>query len=121
MKTVDSKGMDINDVLDKLVILLKPSNPYKIIVFGSHATGASTEHSDIDLMVILDNDEVAKTRKERIEKKLYIRNLVLEVNRKFPLDILVYSKVELKKIKEYGNFFVDEAEQTGRVIYEKAG
>jgi predicted nucleotidyltransferase len=121
MKIIKSKGMDINDVLDKLVALLMPSDPYKIILFGSYAKGTPAEHSDIDLMVILDNDEVAKTRKERLEKKLYIRSLVLEVNRKIPLDILVYSKAELKKLKEYGNFFVDEAEQTGRIIYEKAG
>ena len=113
--------MNIKDVLDKLIILLKPSDPYKIILFGSYAAGSPAEESDIDLMVILDNDDVAKTRKERIEKKLYVRSLVLEVNRQFPLDILVYSKAELKKLKEYGNFFVDEAEQTGKVIYEKAG
>jgi hypothetical protein len=37
------------------------------------------------------------------------------------LDILVYSKEELKKIKEYGNYFIDEIERTGKVIYEKAG
>jgi hypothetical protein len=37
-----------------------------------------------------------------------------------PIDILVYSKKELSLIKEYGNYFIDEIERTGRILYEKA-
>jgi hypothetical protein len=46
--------------------------------------------------------------------------LVLEINRKTPLDILVYSKEELNLIKKHGNCFIDEIEKTGKIIYEKA-
>jgi len=111
--------MDINTALKNLVVSLQPSDPYKIILFGSHANGTPNEHSDIDIMVILDNDQVSKTRQERIDKRMYIRTLALEVNRKFPLDLLVYSKAELKKIKEYGNTFITDIEKTGKVLYEK--
>ncbi|MCL2026197.1 MAG: nucleotidyltransferase domain-containing protein [Leptospirales bacterium] len=113
--------MDFNTVLDNLVFLLKPSDPYKIILFGSHANGIPNENSDVDLMVILDNDHVSKTHAERLNKKVFIRSLLLEINRKIPLDILVYSKAELNIIKEYGNSFIEEIEKTGRTIYEKAG
>jgi predicted nucleotidyltransferase len=89
--------MDINTVLDSLVFSLKSSDPYKIILFGSYANGNPNENSDIDLMVILDNNHVSKTYEERLNKKIFIRNLVLEINRKIPLDILVYSKEELNK------------------------
>jgi len=112
--------MDVNTILNDLVVLLQASDPYKIILFGSHANGNPNKDSDIDIMVILDNDHVSKTYQERLDKKVYIRTLVLEVNQKVPLDILVYSKAELKKIKEYGNQFVEEIEKTGKVIYEKA-
>ena len=111
--------MNIDTALDKLVVSLQPSDPYKIILFGSHANGTPNEHSDIDIMVILDNDHVSKTYQERLDKKIYIRKLVLDINRKFPLDILVYSKAELNKVKEYGNTFVIDIEKTGKVIYEK--
>jgi predicted nucleotidyltransferase len=117
---VRCKNMDINTVLNNLILSLKPSDPYKIILFGSYANGNPNEDSDIDLMVILDNNDVSKTYEERLNKKVWIRSLVLEINRKIPLDILVYSKAELKKIKEYGNYFIDEVERTGKVIYEKA-
>jgi len=105
--------MDLNTVLDDLVFSLKSSDPYKIIIFGSYARGNPNENSDIDLLVILDNDHVSKTYKERLEKRLFIRNLVL--------DILVYSKEELNLIKNRGNFLIEEIERTGKVIYEKAG
>lgn len=108
-------------MLDNLVNSLKPSDPYKIILFGSHASGNPNEHSDIDIMVILDNDHVSKTFEERLNKKIAIRNMVLEINRKIPLDILVYSREEFNIVKNYGNYFIDEIEKTGKVIYEKAG
>jgi predicted nucleotidyltransferase len=112
--------MDIDIILDNLIFALKPSNPYKIILFGSHANGNPNEHSDIDLLVILDDDTIAKTYRERLDKKIYVRNLVFDINQKIPLDILVYSKTELAKIKDYGNVFIDEIEKTGKTIYEKA-
>ena len=111
--------MEINSILNDLIDSLKASDPYKIVLFGSYANGNETEDSDIDLMVVLDNNDVSKTYKERQNKKLYIRKLVREINYRMALDILVYSKEELKKIKEYGNYFIDEIERTGKVIYEK--
>ena len=82
--------------------------------------GTPNEDSDIDLMVILDNDHVSKTYQERLTKKIFIRNLIIEINRKIPIDILVYSKEELNLIRSHGNYFIDEIEKTGKVIYEKA-
>jgi predicted nucleotidyltransferase len=113
--------MEIEEMLEKLVLSLKLADPYKIILFGSYANGNPNENSDIDLMVILDNDHVSKTYEERLNKKVYIRSLVREINRKMPLDILVYSKEELNLIKEHGNCFIDEVERSGKIIYEKAG
>jgi predicted nucleotidyltransferase len=111
--------MDINAVLDALVFSLRPSDPYRIILFGSYARGNPNENSDIDLMVILDDNHISKTYAERLNKRISIRKLVLEINRKVPLDILVYSKAELKKIKEHGNYLIDEIEKTGKILYEK--
>jgi predicted nucleotidyltransferase len=112
--------MNIDNVLNQLVEKLKAANPYKIILFGSYAKGTAALDSDIDLMIILDNYDIAKTYEERLDKKCYIRKLVIDINKLYSMDILVYSKAEFKKIKEYGNFLIDEIEKTGKVIYEKA-
>jgi predicted nucleotidyltransferase len=113
--------MEIDAVLHDLIACLKASDPYKIVLFGSYAKGTATEDSDIDLMVILDNDDVSKTWRERSMKKADIRQLVREINYKYAMDILVYSKAEFKIVKELGNPFIEEVESTGRIIYEKAG
>ncbi|MDR1379888.1 MAG: nucleotidyltransferase domain-containing protein [Tannerella sp.] len=113
--------MEADEILDELIGCLKASDPYKIILFGSYADGKASEDSDMDIMVVLDNNNIAKTYGERMAKKLYIRKLVRNINYKMALDILVYSKAELKMMKDYGNFFIDEIEKTGKIIYEKVG
>jgi predicted nucleotidyltransferase len=106
--------------LSSLAFYLFTADPYRIILFGSYAKGTADENSDIDMVVILDNNDVAKTYKERLDKKLYINRLVRNINYKIALDILVYSKEEYKIVKNFGNYFIDEIENTGKIIYEKA-
>jgi len=110
----------MDNYVDQLLEALKQADPYRIILFGSCAKGTAGKNSDIDMLVILDNNDVAKTYEERINKKLYINRLVRNINYKVALDILVYSKEEYKIVKDYGNYFIDEIENTGRIIYEKA-
>jgi predicted nucleotidyltransferase len=107
--------------IDLLIEVLRQADPYRIILFGSYAKGTAAEDSDIDMVVILDNYDVAKTYEERLKKKLYINKLVRNINYKVALDILVYSRAEYKIVKDIGNYFIDEIEQTGKIIYEKAG
>ena len=52
--------MKNHNYIDLLIKALKQSDPYKIILFGSYAAGTATDDSDIDIVVILDNDDVAK-------------------------------------------------------------
>ena len=113
--------MKNSDYLDQLLEALKQADPYRVILFGSCARENANENSDIDIVVILDNNDVAKTYEERLKKKLYINRLVRNINYKIALDILVYSKEEYKIIKKHGNYFIDEIENTGKIIYEKAG
>ena len=106
--------------IDQLLEALKKADPYRVILFGSCAKGNTNENSDIDIVVILDNDDVAKTYEDRIKKKLYINRLVRNINYKIALDILVYSREEYNRVKNCGNSFIDEIENTGKIIYEKA-
>jgi predicted nucleotidyltransferase len=112
--------MEIDAIINELVESLKPADPLKIVLFGSYANGTAREDSDIDLMVILDNDYVATNYTERMNRFLAVERLIRDIHGKFAMDILVYSKKELGIIKDNGNDFIDEVEQTGRVLYEKA-
>ena len=110
----------MNEYIGQLLEALRKADPYKIILFGSCAKGTANENSDIDMVVILDNNDVAKTYEERLGKKLFINKLVRNINYKVALDILVYSREEYNIVKNVGNYFIDEIENTGKIIYEKA-
>ena len=112
--------MEKRNYIDQLLEALKQTDIYRVILFGSYANETANDNSDIDMVVILDNNDVAKTYEERLKKKLYINRLVRNINYKIALDILVYSKEEYKILKNYGNYFIDEIENTGKIIYEKA-
>ena len=111
--------MDNNGYIDQLLEALQKADLYRVVLFRSCAKGDTNGNSDIDLLVILDNEEISKSYEDRINKKLYINKLVRHINYKVPLDILVYSKEEYRKIKDFGNYFIEEIESTGKIIYEK--
>jgi predicted nucleotidyltransferase len=120
---MDKRDDIIEKVKDYQDLVKKSDFPMPIeavYLFGSYAKGTASADSDIDLMVILDNDHVSKTYQERLDKKLDVHRLVREINYKIALDILVYSKEEYKMVKDYGNYFIDEIERTGKTIYEKS-
>jgi predicted nucleotidyltransferase len=106
-------------VLNQLVEKLKAADPYKIVLFGSYAKGTATPESDIDLMIILDNDYISKDYSEKLERNWEVKKLVLDINYQYPMDFKIYSKAEFKNLKNKGSFFIREIEKTGKTIYEK--
>jgi len=106
-------------LVEELIERLKALNPYKVILFGSYANGDPTEDSDLDVAVILDSDEIARTFDERMKRSRPVSAAVREVRYKIAMDIIVYSKAEIDYLKAEGNNFVEEIESTGKVLYEK--
>ncbi len=106
----------IEAILSRLVGL----EPYKIVLFGSQATGNTTESSDIDLLVVLDSSVVGKTYKERMQKKLLVRDRIIDINEKVPIDLLVYTRAEYEIIEQAQTSFIKEIHNTGKILYEKA-
>ncbi|RJR33274.1 MAG: nucleotidyltransferase domain-containing protein [Deltaproteobacteria bacterium] len=49
--------MPADPLLEKLVNLLKPYEPERIILFGSRARGEGDEYSDYDVVVIKATDQ----------------------------------------------------------------
>ncbi len=84
-------------------------NPHKIILFGSHARGDATENSDVDILVIMDFEG------DWVDTATEIR---MAVKRKFPLDLLVMTLDYIKQRSNFGDYFVAEIFEEGRVMYE---
>jgi predicted nucleotidyltransferase len=105
------------EIISRIVQCLMGLNVYKVILFGSYARGTATEDSDIDLVVVLNSEEFAKSIDERLDRQRPVSSSVLEINRLYPMDVIVYSKGEYDYLKNKGDFFVKEVEETGVKLY----
>jgi predicted nucleotidyltransferase len=90
----------------------KRFRPRKIILFGSYAYGKPTPDSDVDLLVIMKR---SRYRGERMS--LRIRHAV---HRDFPMDLLVRTPAEVAKRLRWGDCFIQEIMEKGKVMYETA-
>ncbi|MCB4790538.1 MAG: nucleotidyltransferase domain-containing protein [Elusimicrobia bacterium] len=109
----------LNLYFNDIVKSIKKVEPYKIILFGSYATGMVRKDSDIDLLIVLNTNGIAKNYNQRLKKKILVRNSILEFSKKMPIDLLVYSKDEYKKFIELKSSFAREIMKNGKVLYEK--
>jgi predicted nucleotidyltransferase len=90
----------------------KEFRPHKIILFGSYAVGKPTVDSDVDLLVIM-----PRTRDRGERMSVRIRQAV---PRDFPLDLLVRTPAEVTRRLRWGDFFLREIMENGKVMYEAA-
>jgi predicted nucleotidyltransferase len=91
--------------------ILAVSDPIKVIVFGSHARGEGTEHSDLDILVVL--DQVESTRTESIRLRRALRGLM------YPIDILISTPQQLTRYQDVEGMIYKFALEEGTVIYER--
>lgn len=104
----------------KLVEELKSLDPYKIILFGSFAWGTPNANSDIDLLVVLNNEDFSSSYMELLKKRVMVRNKIIDINKNIGVDLLVYSKSELNKMLELESVFVKTILEKGVLLYEKS-
>jgi predicted nucleotidyltransferase len=87
-------------------------NPEKIILFGSHAYGTPTAWSDVDLLVVMD------TPKGELETAVAISESLPTLT--FRVDIIARSREVIEKRKKLGDWFLIDATEKGKVLYERA-
>ncbi len=110
-----------DDIISELVESLKVIDPYKIYLFGSHASGNSDEESDVDIVVILDEFIIPADYSEKMKRKLLVRRALYNLSRKIQIDIVVYTRGEFKEISELKTSFYNTLKSDGFVLYQKAG
>ena len=84
--------------------------PQKIVLFGSYGYGKPTENSDVDLLVIM-----SRTRERGERMSVRIRHAI---SRDFPLDLLVRTPGDVARRLRWGDPFICELLEKGRVLYE---
>ncbi len=97
----------INDIVSRLVEYYKPE---KVILYGSCSkSGRLEKGSDVDLLVVKDTDRRLIDRLIEVESLLSDRTL--------PLDIMVYTPEEMRRLFSLGSPFIEEVLEKGRLLY----
>lgn len=99
----------VQTAIDTIVTLFNPS---KLIVFGSYIKGTMHRNSDLDLLVVTEND-VENPRRESIRIRRSLKGIQM------PMDILVVGKARLRELADAPGLIYREALRTGRVVYER--
>jgi len=105
--------------LNETIKSIMEHDPLEIILFGSMAKGTSDESSDLDILVVLDNDTLPHSYEDRMKMRLPLRRSLRKINRQIPIDLLVYTHKEFELIKEQKSAFFNEIFETGKIVYEK--
>ncbi|HPM12870.1 MAG TPA: nucleotidyltransferase domain-containing protein [Bacteroidales bacterium] len=103
--------IDNNKISELVNKIAEGYNPEKIILFGSYAKGTANEDSDVDLLVIKDSNIPRPERTFQVRKMLY--------GMMIPIDILVYTPIEIKESQKSNLHFLHEVLSTGKIVYER--
>jgi predicted nucleotidyltransferase len=104
--------------IPEIIARLAPLDPAKVILFGSHARGAETDKSDLDLIVVLKSDVLPRTYHEKEEIYLQVARLLRDVRKKTSVDLVVHTRPMHDRFIEMDSLFAREVLQEGIVLYE---
>jgi predicted nucleotidyltransferase len=107
---VNSQNMKsiLQNMVQKLVAEYAPR---KVILFGSHAYGAPTPDSDIDLLVI------KETSDRFIDRWVAVQHILTGTHPAIPVETLVLTPQEIDDRLAINDQFIAEILEKGQVLY----
>lgn len=102
--------VNMREIRDRVQQIVRKYQPEKVILFGSYAKGNANPDSDVDLLVIIDTQQ--STWDLAVEISLALKH-------SFPMDIIVRTPKEIDRRLKYGDFFVRNIVDHGKVLYER--
>lgn len=105
--------MKNKEYITQIIERLKPLKPYKVILFGSHAYGEEGEDSDIDLMVVTNDDFMPQNFEEKLDVKMKVANKVEDIRQVVPMDLLVFTRPMFERFIELDSMFSREILKKG--------
>lgn len=92
-------------------LIAEKFDPEEIILFGSHAYGRPHAWSDVDFLVVMD------TPKGEFKTIMEISDALPFLP--FRVDIIARSRAVINKRKKWGDFFLREITEKGKVLYAR--
>ena len=93
--------------------IIREYSPEEIILFGSYAYGQPDDDSDLDLFI------VKKTEDSPLKRRIELRGLLRDDQRRLPLGLLILTPEELKERLRIQDQFIQEIINRGKVLYER--
>jgi len=106
------------DIIAQINFSLQHLNVSKVILFGSYAKGTQTDDSDIDLLVVTDDNFVFESFAQKMAVKLKISKALNSLRKHADIDLIVHTKPMYEKFLLLNSGFKKEILSSGSVIYE---
>ena len=106
-------------VQQEILERLKPLQPEKVILFGSYAYGEPTKDSDIDLLVVTNDNFVPCSFQENMQIRLKVSNAILPLRLRYPTDLIVHTKPVHQRFVELNSLFAKDIVDKGVILYER--
>ena len=110
--------MTRNDIIIEVKRSLLDLDINKVILFGSYAKGTQMEDSDIDLLVVTNDNFIFQSFSQKMETKLKIANALNSLRKSADIDLIVHTKPMFEKFLLLNSGFKNEILNSGSVIYE---
>jgi len=108
--------MDIEEIKKEIMEAFKELELEKVILFGSHAYGHVTKDSDIDLYVVTKDNYLPQSYKEKRALVWKVSQVILEIRKKYAIDLLVHTKKMHEKFVELQSSFSKDILEKGKVL-----
>lgn len=86
-------------------------HPKRIMVFGSHARGEAGPDSDLDLFIEMEMPRRPPDRAIEVSQAFGLRA--------WPMDIVVYTPEEVRRLRHVKGTLLSVIEKEGKVLYEQ--
>ena len=113
--------MTLNENLKHEIIeRLKSIQPEKVILFGSYVYGEPNKDSDVDLLVVTQEDIIPQSFKEKTAIYLRVARTIQDIEEKMPIDLIVHTKKMHEKFLALNSMFCRKIVRDGVILYENA-
>lgn len=107
-----------NKYIKQLQTNLSKIDPYLVLLFGSYAYGTPDLDSDLDVFVVLNDQSMPVTFKEKQDLYLKVSSLTRPVAKHIPIDLMVFTLPMFEQFKLANTNFSEEILTKGIIIYE---
>lgn len=110
--------MTKNEIIKSVGFSMQNLNVSKVFLFGSWANDRQTDDSDLDLLVVTNDDFVFQSFEQKMKTKVKIAGALNEIRKFTDIDLIVHTKPMFENFLLLNSGFKNEIINNGILIYE---